>query len=67
MNYAGYPKELALIRKRGFAVRKDELIQGAVAIAAGFLDRSGQVAGCGKLLVSAAMDISKALGLRSTT
>jgi DNA-binding IclR family transcriptional regulator len=31
-----YPEEFAQIRKRGFAVSKDELIQGAVAVAAPF-------------------------------
>lgn len=83
VDLAAYPKELALIRKRGYAVSKDELIQGAVAIAAAFFDGSGRVAGSigvfgpgvrlddsrvseyGKLLVGAAQDISKALGLRA--
>lgn len=40
-----YPKELAKIRRRGFAMAKDELIRGAVATAAPFFDGSGQVAG----------------------
>lgn len=40
-----YPAELAAIRKRGYAVSKNELIQGAVAIAAPFFDGSGKVAG----------------------
>lgn len=83
VDVTGYPRELALIRKRGFAVSKNELIQGAVAVAAAFFDGSGQVAGsigvfgpsvrlddarvaaCGKLLVGAAKDISKALGQRN--
>src|SRR5207249_1144429 len=40
-----YPAELAKIRDRGFAISKDELIQGAVAVAAPFFDGSEQVAG----------------------
>lgn len=38
-------EDLDMVRRRGYAVSKDELIQGAVAIAAPFFDRSGQVAG----------------------
>jgi len=37
--------DLAAIRKRGFAISRNELIDGAVAIAAPFFDASGQVAG----------------------
>lgn len=40
-----YAKELELICKRGYAVSKDELIQGAVAVAAPFFSGSGEVAG----------------------
>lgn len=40
-----YSGELDSIRKRGYAVSKDELIQGAVAVAAPFFDGGGQVAG----------------------
>jgi DNA-binding IclR family transcriptional regulator len=40
-----YPEELAQVRKRGFAVSKDELIQGAVAVAAPFFAGGGEVAG----------------------
>lgn len=42
---AGYEKELARIRERGYAVSKDELLQGAVAVAAPFFNGSDQVAG----------------------
>jgi IclR family acetate operon transcriptional repressor len=45
VDLSNYPKELELIRKRGYAVSKNELIQGAVAIAAPFFDAAGQVAG----------------------
>ena len=38
-------EELRKIRRRGYAVSRDELIQGAVAIAAAILDGSGQVVG----------------------
>jgi len=38
-------EDLDLVKRRGYAVSKDDLIQGAVAIAAPFFDRSGQVAG----------------------
>lgn len=40
-----YPDELAKIRKRGYAISKDELIAGAVAVAAPFFDGAGKVAG----------------------
>lgn len=40
-----YMKDLGAIRARGYAVSRDELIQGAVAIAAPFLDGAGQVLG----------------------
>jgi DNA-binding IclR family transcriptional regulator len=42
---APYPRELAQVRERGFAVSRDELIQGAVAVAAPFFDGGDQVAG----------------------
>src|SRR5690606_20861498 len=38
-------RELERTKKRGYAVSQSELIQGAVAAAAPFFDRSGQVAG----------------------
>ena len=37
--------ELAQTRKRGYATSRSELIDGAVAVAVPFFDRSGQVAG----------------------
>lgn len=40
-----YPAELSNVRQRGFAVSKDELIQGAVAVAAPFFGAGDQVAG----------------------
>jgi IclR family acetate operon transcriptional repressor len=40
-----YPAEFDRIRKRGYAVSKEELIQGAVAMAAPFFDGAGEVAG----------------------
>lgn len=40
-----YPAELAQIRKRGYATSKDELIEGAVAVAAPFFNGAGKVAG----------------------
>lgn len=40
-----YPEELNRIRKQGYATSKDELIQGAIAIAAPFFSAGGQVAG----------------------
>jgi DNA-binding IclR family transcriptional regulator len=45
LDLSNYPKELEQIRKRGYAVSKDELIQGAVAVAAPYFDGSGRVAG----------------------
>ncbi len=41
----GYPKELEAIRQRGYATSRDELLQGAVAIAAPYFNGSGEVAG----------------------
>ena len=38
-------RELALIRSKGFATSKNELIQGAVAVAAPFFNGAGKVAG----------------------
>lgn len=38
-------KELALTRKRQYAVSRNELIRGAIAVAAPFFDRTGKVAG----------------------
>jgi len=40
-----FPDELARIRERGFAVSKDELLQGAIAVAAPFFDGAERVAG----------------------
>jgi IclR family acetate operon transcriptional repressor len=40
-----YPRELARVRRRGYAVSESELIQGAVAIAAPFFNGAGEVAG----------------------
>lgn len=37
--------ELAQVRKRGYATSRNELIQGAVAVAVPFFDRKGAVAG----------------------
>ncbi len=45
LDLSGYPRELALIRKRGYAVSRNELIQGAVAVAAPYFDAAGRVAG----------------------
>lgn len=42
---AEYVKELARIRERGYAVSRDELLQGAVAVAAPFFHGSERVAG----------------------
>lgn len=42
---ADYQQELQAIRARGYAVSKDELIQGAVAVAAPFFNGGGQAAG----------------------
>ena len=38
-------KELTLTHKRGYAVSRNELIRGAVAVAAPIFDRTGRVAG----------------------
>lgn len=40
-----YARELALIKDRGYAISKNELIQGAVAVSAPFFNGAGQVAG----------------------
>lgn len=40
-----FAQELRLIRKRGYAVSKNALIEGAVAVAAPFFNSHGQVAG----------------------
>ena len=40
-----YAAELDLTARRGYAVSRSELIQGAVAMAAPFFDRTGRVAG----------------------
>jgi DNA-binding IclR family transcriptional regulator len=40
-----YEDELAQIRRRGYAISRDELIQGAVAVAAPFFTRGKVVAG----------------------
>ena len=40
-----YARELALIKDRGYAISKNELIQGAVAVSAPFFNRAGEVAG----------------------
>jgi IclR family acetate operon transcriptional repressor len=40
-----YSRELELIKDRGFAISKDELIQGAVAVSAPFFNGAGEVAG----------------------
>jgi IclR family acetate operon transcriptional repressor len=40
-----YARELAQIKDRGFAVSKNELIEGAVAVSAPFFNGSGEVAG----------------------
>jgi DNA-binding IclR family transcriptional regulator len=40
-----YSQELAQIRARGYAVSRDELIQGAVAVAAPFFDGANRIAG----------------------
>jgi IclR family acetate operon transcriptional repressor len=45
VDVARYAKELETIRKRGYAISIEELIQGAVSIAAPFFDGSGEVAG----------------------
>jgi IclR family transcriptional regulator, acetate operon repressor len=40
-----YSRELELIKDRGFAISKDELIPGAVAVSAPFFNGAGEVAG----------------------
>jgi DNA-binding IclR family transcriptional regulator len=40
-----YEKELELTRKRGYAISREELIAGAVAVAAPFFNGTGQAAG----------------------
>ncbi len=40
-----YRRELELIRERGYAISKNELIQGAVAVAAPFFNGAGRVSG----------------------
>jgi IclR family acetate operon transcriptional repressor len=40
-----YVRELALIKERGFAISKEELIQGAVAVSAPLFDGAGRIAG----------------------
>jgi IclR family transcriptional regulator, acetate operon repressor len=40
-----YARELASIKDRGYAISKNELIQGAVAVSAPFFNGAGQVAG----------------------
>jgi IclR family transcriptional regulator, acetate operon repressor len=40
-----YSRELALIKDRGYAISKNELIQGAVAVSAPFFNGAAQVAG----------------------
>jgi len=40
-----YRRELDLIRDRGYAISKNELIQGAVAVAAPFFNGAGRVSG----------------------
>jgi IclR family acetate operon transcriptional repressor len=40
-----YARELALIKERGYAISKNELIQGAVAVSAPFFNGAGRVAG----------------------
>jgi IclR family acetate operon transcriptional repressor len=40
-----YSRELALIKDRGYAISKNELIQGAVAVSAPFFTGAGEVAG----------------------
>lgn len=45
VDLSGYPKELESIRQRGYATSRDELLQGAVAIAAPCFNGAGQVAG----------------------
>lgn len=45
MEPAQLKKELAQVRKQGYATSRNELINGAVAVAVPFFDQSGRVAG----------------------
>ncbi len=45
MEPAQLKKELAQVRKQGYATSRNELIKGAVAVAVPFFDQSGRVAG----------------------
>lgn len=45
MDLQAYAVELGRIRERGYGVSRDELIRGAVAVAAPFFDGAGRVAG----------------------
>jgi DNA-binding IclR family transcriptional regulator len=45
VDLAAYAAELARVRERGWAMSQDELIQGAVAVAAPFFDGADRVAG----------------------
>lgn len=45
LDLPAYRRELVRIRQRGYAVSRDELIQGAVAVAAPIFDHTGRVAG----------------------
>lgn len=45
LDLKAYMAELERIRKRGYAISNEELIKGAVAIAAPFFDGAGRVAG----------------------
>lgn len=45
VDLAAYPAALADARQRGYAMSQDELIQGAVAVAAPFFDGADRVAG----------------------
>jgi len=42
---ASYLKQLAAIRERGYEISRDELIQGAVAVAVPYFDSNGRVKG----------------------
>jgi DNA-binding IclR family transcriptional regulator len=44
-SFADYEKELETTRRRGYAISREELIAGAVAIAAPFFSGNGQAAG----------------------
>ncbi|GAB2901038.1 IclR family transcriptional regulator [Paralcaligenes ginsengisoli] len=45
VNLNNYPEELETIRQRGYAISNEELIKGAVAVAAPFFNGAGLVAG----------------------